>query len=135
MSTLRGGQQGADKLEFAQLSAGQRDDVLVQDRRHVEHPVEATAQAGRVLGDLVQQGSYRGCVLVYVVLVPALLVVIRSILLAIGVAEGDEAQLLADEALLCGRAGFGPGVVEVVPHFVTQQRIVSGDDFHQAALA
>ena len=84
---------------------------------------------------LFQQGTSSGSILVYVVLIPALLVIVCSVLISIRVSEGDETELFADEAFLSGGTCLCTCGVKVVVDTILQQGVVSSDNLYQTAFA
>ena len=97
----RGGGEGALQLVFAELAAGKADDIAAVDHR------------GRSVN---------------IVLIPTLLQVVGGIAVAVGVAEGEDADVVAGVAV--GAA------LEMVVYFVgAEEGIAAGEDFDEAGFA
>ena len=97
----RGGGKGATELVFAELAAGETDDIT-------------TINHGRRFVDIV--------------LIPTLLQVVGGVAVAVGIAEGEDTDVIAGVAV--GAA------LEVVVYFVgAEERITAGEDFDEAGLA
>ena len=97
----RGGGEGALQLVFAELAAGKADDIAAVDHR------------GRFVD---------------IVLIPTLLQVVGGIAVAVGVAEGEDADVVAGVAV--GAA------LEMVVYFVgAEEGIAAGEDFDEAGFA
>ncbi len=97
----------------------------------MEHRIERVAklwvgllQRGK---NLVEKLSHGGRFLVDVVLVPAQLVIIHAVDVAIGVAEGDVLDILVVERMFAGR--------EVILYLIHQQGVAPRDHVHQPALS
>ena len=97
----RGGGEGALQLVFAELAAGKADDIAAVDH------------GGRFVD---------------IVLIPTLLQVVGGIAVAVGVAEGEDADVVAGVAV--GAA------LEMVVYFVgAEEGIAAGEDFDEAGFA
>jgi len=97
----RGGGEGALQLVFAELATGEADDVAAVDlrRRFVD-----------------------------IVLIPTLLQVVGGVAVAVGVAEGEDSDVIAGVAVVAA--------LEVVVYFVgAEEGIAAGEDFDEAGLA
>ena len=133
-------------LEFAQFAAAERDDVLRGETVEAEHLGQLLAQSLPlfqlllpffrqevlsqpcigILIEALQKLPCGRCILSYVVLIPALLIIIGIVLVAIGIAEGDVLQVLADESEFAGR--------EVILDFVEEQGIMTCQHLYEPRL-
>ena len=74
---------------------------------------------------LLQQLSYGGGTLIDVVLVPSLLIIIGGILVAIGITKGYILHVFTHQMEWTG--------AEIIMYGITQEGIMTCDDFHQTA--
>ena len=92
-----GGEERLGELEFAQFAAREGDDVLVEQRLHVEQLVQVLLQLSALLAvrscqqiGALQQFAHGGCLVVNVVLVPSQLQIVLAVhVRSVRVAEGD----------------------------------------------
>ena len=133
-------------LELSQLSAAKRDDVLRGEPVELEHLGQLLAQSLPLfqlllpffrqevlsqpcIGILIEALQKLPCsrsILCDVVLIPALLIIIGIVLVAIGIAEGDVLQVLADESEFARR--------EVILNFVEEQGIMTRQYLYEPRL-